>query len=86
MYVCLWPVTFRIWGVTKLVSEHGLEVDDSTRVHLAEDLCRLQMLLWGMSERFPARLGTTKINVMESPPIFLFRCDWTPKGLSFYKN
>ena len=36
----------RIWGVTKLVSEHGLEVDDSTCVHLAADLCRLQMLLW----------------------------------------
>ena len=35
MYVCLWPVTSRIWGVTKLVSEHGLEVDDSTCVHLA---------------------------------------------------
>ena len=34
MYVCLWPVTSRIWGVTKLVSEHGLEVDDSTRVIL----------------------------------------------------
>ena len=29
--------------MTKLVSEHGLEVDDSTRVHLAADLCRLQM-------------------------------------------
>ena len=39
----------RIWGVTKLVSEHGLEVDDSTCVHLAADLCRLQMLLWGRS-------------------------------------
>ena len=25
----------RIWGVTKLVSKHGLEVDDCTRVHLA---------------------------------------------------
>ena len=37
MYVCLWPVTSRIWGVTKLVSEHGLDVDDSTRVHLAAD-------------------------------------------------
>ena len=39
----------RIWGVTKLVSEHGLEVDDSTCVHLAADLYRLQMLLWGRS-------------------------------------
>ena len=37
MYVCLWPVTFRIWGVTKFVSEHSLEVDDCTRVHLAAD-------------------------------------------------
>ena len=27
----------RIWGVTKLVSEHGLEVDDCTLVHLAAD-------------------------------------------------
>ena len=26
-----------IWGVTKLVSEHGLEVDDCTRVHFAAD-------------------------------------------------
>ena len=39
----------RFWGVTKLVSEHGLEVDDCTRVHLAADLCWLQMLLWGRS-------------------------------------
>ena len=37
MYVCLWPVTSRIWGVTKLVSKHGLEVDDCTHVHLAAD-------------------------------------------------
>ena len=37
MYVCLWSVTSRIWGVTKLVSEHGLEVDNGTRVHLAAD-------------------------------------------------
>ena len=37
MYVCLWLVTFGIWSVTKLVSEHGLEVDDCTRVHLATD-------------------------------------------------
>ena len=37
----------RFWGVTKLVSEPGLEVDDSTCVHLAADLCWLQMLLWG---------------------------------------
>ena len=28
----------------------------------------------------------TKNDAMESPPIFLFRCDWTPEGLSFYKN
>ena len=28
MYVCLWPVISLIWGVTKLVLEHGLEVDD----------------------------------------------------------
>ena len=34
MYDCLWPVTCRIWGVTKLVSEHDLKVDDCTRVHL----------------------------------------------------
>ena len=27
----------RIWDVTKLVSEHGLEVDDCTRVHLETD-------------------------------------------------
>ena len=27
----------RIWDVTKLVSEHGLEVDDCTRVQLAAD-------------------------------------------------
>ena len=38
MYVCLWSVTSRIWGVTKLVSEHGLEVNDCTRVHLVADL------------------------------------------------
>ena len=38
MYVCLWPVTSRIWGMAKLVSEHGLEVDDCTGVHLAADL------------------------------------------------
>ena len=25
------------WGVTKLVSEHGLEVDDCTLVHLEAD-------------------------------------------------
>ena len=37
MYVCLWPITSRIWGVTKLVAEHGLEVDDGTHVHLAAD-------------------------------------------------
>ena len=37
MYVFLWPVTSRIWGVTKLVSEYDLEVDDGTRVHLAAD-------------------------------------------------
>ena len=37
MYVCLWSVTSRIWGVIKLVSEHGLEVDNDTRVHLAAD-------------------------------------------------
>ena len=37
MYVCLWPVPSRIWGVIKLVSEHDLEVDDGTRVHLATD-------------------------------------------------
>ena len=53
MYVCFWPVTSRIWGVTKLVSEHGLEVDDSTRVHLAADLCQLQRLLWGRSNEGP---------------------------------
>ena len=38
MYVCLWPVTSRIWSGTKLVSEHDLEIDDSTRVHLEADL------------------------------------------------
>ena len=38
MYICLWPVTSRIWGVTKLVSEHGLEVDDCARGHLAANL------------------------------------------------
>ena len=27
----------RIWGVTKLVSKHGLEVDNCTRVHLEVD-------------------------------------------------
>ena len=27
----------RIWGVIKLVSEHGLEVDDCTRIHLEAD-------------------------------------------------
>ena len=35
MYVYLWPVTPRIWDVTKLASEHDLEVDDYTHVHLA---------------------------------------------------
>ena len=37
MYVCLWPITPWIWGVTKLVLKHGLEVDDCTRVHLEAD-------------------------------------------------
>ena len=32
MYVFLWSITSRIWGVTKLISEHGLEVDDSTLI------------------------------------------------------
>ena len=47
MYVCLWPVTSRIWGVTKLVSEHGLEVDDSTRVHLEADLLSVTYVIMG---------------------------------------
>ena len=37
MYVCLWLITSWISGVIKLVLEHGLEVDDGTRVHLAAD-------------------------------------------------
>ena len=47
MYVYLWPVTSRIWGVTKLVSEHGLEVDDSTRVHLEADLLSVTDVIMG---------------------------------------
>ena len=27
----------RIWGATKLLSEHDLEVDDYTRIHLEVD-------------------------------------------------
>ena len=37
----------RIWGVTKLVSEHGLEVDDSTRVHLEADLLSVTDVIMG---------------------------------------
>ena len=47
MYVCLWPVTSRIWGVTKLVSKHGLEVDDSTRVHVEADLLSVTDVIMG---------------------------------------
>ena len=47
MYVFLWPVTSRIWGVTKLVSEHGLEVDDSRRVHLEADLLSVTDVIMG---------------------------------------
>ena len=47
MYVCLWPVTSRIWGVTKLVSEYGLEVDDCTCVHLAADLLAVTDVIMG---------------------------------------
>ena len=36
-----------IWGVTKLVSEHGLEVDDSTRVHLETDLLSVTDVIMG---------------------------------------
>ena len=38
MYVCFWPVTSRIWDVIKLVSEHGLKINDCTCVHLTADL------------------------------------------------
>ena len=51
MYVCLWPVTSRIWGVTKLVSEHGLEVDYSTRVHLEVDLLSVTDVIMGWKLR-----------------------------------
>ena len=47
MYVCLWPVTSRIWGVTKLVSEHGLDVDYSTRVHLEAYLLSVTDVIMG---------------------------------------
>ena len=47
MYVCLWPVTSRIWGVTKLVLEPGLEVDDNTRVHLEADLLSVTYVIIG---------------------------------------
>ena len=36
-----------IWGVTKFVSEHGLEVDDSTRVHLEADLLSVTDVIMG---------------------------------------
>ena len=51
MYVCLWPITSRIWGVTKLVSEHGLEFDDSTRVHLEADLLSVTYVIMGWKLR-----------------------------------
>ena len=38
IYFLLVGHTLRIWDVTKLVSEHGLEVNDCTRVHLEADL------------------------------------------------
>ena len=39
MYVCLWPITNPDLGVTKLVSEHDLTVDDGTCVrHEADSL------------------------------------------------
>ena len=47
MYICLWPVISRIWGVTKLVLEHGLKVDDSTRVHLEADLLLVTDVIMG---------------------------------------
>ena len=51
MYVCLWPVTSQIWDVTKLVSKHGLEVNDSTRVHLEADLLSVTDLIMGLKLR-----------------------------------
>ena len=47
MYVCLWPVTSQIWSVIKLVSEHDLEVDDNTRVHLEVDLLSVTDVIMG---------------------------------------
>ena len=44
--------------MTKLVSKHGLEVDECTRVHLVANLCRLQMLLWGRSKEGPNNVDT----------------------------
>ena len=36
---------------------------------------------------FPLDLERLKTNQWSRhQPFFLFRCDWTPKGLSFYKN
>ena len=46
MFASGWSHT-RIWGVTKLVSEHGLEVDDSTRVHLEADLLSVTDVIMG---------------------------------------
>ena len=37
----------RIWGVTKLVSKYGLEVDDSTRVHLEANLLSVTDVIMG---------------------------------------
>ena len=37
----------RIWGVTKLISEHDLEIDDSTRVHLEADLLSVTDVIMG---------------------------------------
>ena len=37
----------RIWGVTKLISEHGLEAYDSTRVHLEADLLSVTDVIMG---------------------------------------
>ena len=50
MFASGWSHT-RIWGVTKLVSEHGLEVDDSTRVHLEADLLSVTDVIMGQKLR-----------------------------------
>ena len=37
----------RIWGAKKLISEYGLEVDDSTRVDLEADLLSVTDVIMG---------------------------------------